>query len=541
MTKDAFEGFWLPRALRERVLAGATWETAWLKGGAITTKDAPGAVAARWPRLAPDQWSALLAGLQSARSVGGREVLARWQAVLEKALAQLIERSASMLPTLAACTGYSADMLAMALGLGDLISPHLLSAALEFQPAWSVASRWKPMPGLHGRVRFFPRRALDRFAVNIRGGTPMCRPAPPLNMALGYAAGNVPGTALMIALLSGLANCAWGDSTPSPAVLVRNSRHEPLFAPWVLSVVEELDPALVAGLAVLIWDYEDEALQRELMRHAGLMIAAAGDETIATLDALRTRFAPTLRFHRHGHKVSFAVIGNQKSEVRGQRSEVKSPISDIAFLAALDSTLWDQNGCLSARVHFVEGDADEYAQALTLAMRALATALPRGATPRRFIHRAFDTYTALASSGQVRVHSAYDDDFAVIVDARTWDGEMLRRAANACQGRVIVVRPINDVLDVPDLLRWLPADNLQSVSVAMDEERVFEFAEAAGGCGVTGVRSLGRAAFPQLAYSWDGLLPLDVGHLRSEGHFTTVEFDDLQRELKATAERWKTE
>jgi hypothetical protein len=450
--------------------------------------------------------------------------------VLEKALTRLIERSESMLPTLAACTGYSADMLAIALGLGDLISPHLLSAALEFQPTWSVASRWGPMPGLHGRVRFFPRHTLNRFTATIRSGAPMCHPAPPLNMALGYAAGNVPGTALMIALLSGLANCAWGDSTPSPAVLVRNSRHEPLFAPWALSVIEEIDPALVAGLAVLIWDYEDEVLQRELMQHAGLMIAAAGDETIRALEALRARFAPGLRFHRHGHKVSFAVVGERP---------ISNPQSPIAFLAALDSALWDQNGCLSARVHFVQGDADEYAQALTQALRSLATALPRGATPRRFTHRAFDTYTALAGSGQVRVQSAYDDDFAVIVDARTWDDELLRRAVNACQGRVIIVRPVHDVLDVPGFLRWLPAATLQSVSVVMDEERVLEFAEAAGACGVTGVRSLGRAAFPQLAYSWDGLLPLDVGHLRPEGHFTTVEFDDLQREMKATAERWK--
>jgi hypothetical protein len=64
------------------------------------------------------------------------------------------------------------------------------------------------------------------------------------------------------------------------------------------------------------------------------------------------------------------------------------------------------------------------------------------------------------------------------------------------------------------------------------------FAQAAGACGVTAVRSLGRAAFPQLAYSWDGLLPLDVGHVRPAGHFTTVEFDHLEDELAVMADRW---
>jgi hypothetical protein len=433
----------------------------------------------------------------------------------------------------------------MSLGLGDLISPELLSAALEFQPTWSAATRWEQMPGLPGWVRFFPRLASDRAMAGLRGGAPMCRPAPPPNLVLGYAAGNVPGTALLIALLGGLANYALDDETFSPAVLVRNSRHEPLFAPWALSVIETLDPALVAGLAVLIWDYEDETLQRELVSQAGLMIAAAGDDTIAALDAVRARSAPALRFHRHGHKVSFSVIGDCKLKVRGQRSEATDPISDlrpqtsdIPFLAALDSALWDQNGCLSARVHFVAGDAEGYAEALVARMRALSTALPRGTTPRRLTHRAFDAYTALIRSGRVRVCSTYDDDFAVAVDARTWDAETLRWTVNVCQGRVIVVRPVKDVMDASGFLRWLPASNLQSVSLAMEQARVLEFAQAAGACGVTAVRSLGRAAFPQLAYSWDGLLPLDVGRLRPAGHFTTVEFDDLHKELAATAGRW---
>ena len=59
----------------------------------------------------------------------------------------------------------------------------------------------------------------------------------------------------------------------------------------------------------------------------------------------------------------------------------------------------------------------------------------------------------------------------------------------------------------------------------LDEERLEPFAEAVGARGVTALRSLGRGAFPQLAYSWDGLLPLDVCHLRPPGHFTTIEPD----------------
>ncbi len=534
-----FDGFWLPAGLRERMLASATWEIYWLRGGVIGAEETPGAIAVRWPRLAPAEWRDLLTEAQAAHRPDGRDLLARWQVALEGARGRLLEDAVTMIPALAACTGYSPEMLMAALWQGDLINMGFLSAALQFRPTWTTTTRWERMPGLSGRVRFFPEQPWDRIVAPLRGSAPLCCPAPPIELALGYAAGNVPGTALLIALLGGLANHAAGVSAASPAVVVRNSRHEPLFAPWLLSAVEAIDPELVAGLVVLIWDYDEQTIQREVLTRAGLMIAAAGDDTIAVLDAQRAKFAPGLRFHRHGHKVSFAVIDEHLRGVQNTPSAICDLRFAIPRLAAVDSSLWDQNGCLSARVHFVAGDADGYAQALAEQMRDLAAAMPRGATPRRFVHRAFDTFKALEGLGDVRVFSGYADDFAVILDRRPWDAERVVRAANACMGRVIIVRPVRDVLDAAGYLRWLPPRNLQSVSVAMDEARVLEFADAAGACGVTAIRSLGRAAFPQLAYSWDGLLPLDVSHLRPAGHFSTVEFDDLTGELVETAARWE--
>ena len=136
----------------------------------------------------------------------------------------------------------------------------------------------------------------------------MISPATPTDLVLGYAAGNVPGTAFLIAMLGALANQATPDSY-APAIVIRNSRHEPLFASAVLDAVEAVDPDLVSSIAVMIWDYGNEALQSLLMRQAGLMLAAAGDDTIASLERQRTQNAPTCRFHAHGHKASFAVIG----------------------------------------------------------------------------------------------------------------------------------------------------------------------------------------------------------------------------------------
>jgi hypothetical protein len=390
--------------------------------------------------------------------------------------------------------------------------------------------------GLPGRQRFFPARRIDRWAAAVRGNTPLFRAADAAGLALGFAAGNVPGNGLLVALMLHVANhvALGGSDHQPPMVVVRNSRQAPLLAPWVLRAIEQMDPELIQGVGILVWDYEDAGLQRTLLEGADLVMAAASDPVIASLASQIEATGRPIRFVSHGHKVSFAMIG---------REALEADVWTVARLAALDSTFWDQYGCLSARVHFVErrgGHAPEdYAAALAVAMDAWARRLPRGIAPRRFLHQAYDTYKLLEPSGQVRVLTGYDDDSLVVLDGREWTDAQWLATVNRCTGRVVVVRPVDNLAQVaPRYLRRLPPENLQSVSLAVSGDRALDLAEAAGACGVTALRSLGRAAFPQMAYSWDGLLPLDMGNRRPPGHFTTLETDDPLADLAQTGSRF---
>jgi hypothetical protein len=150
------------------------------------------------------------------------------------------------------------------------------------------------------------------------------------------------------------------------------------------------------------------------------------------------------------------------------------------------------------------------------------------------MHRAFDTYVALERQGGARVCSTYDDDFVVAVDRRSWQAGDFQRAVNLCMGRVVVVRPVRHLGEIAETLRGIPPRNLQSLSLAVAPTSVVPLAEAVAACGVTAVRGLGRAAFPGLAYSWDGLLPADCAWVRPPGHFTTIDFDDLGADLEQT-------
>jgi hypothetical protein len=406
------------------------------------------------------------------------------------------------------------------------------------------------MPGLPGRLRFYSSRLWQRALQNWFGADrPLFGPASLPNLAVGFGAGNVPGTALLIAFLAQAVTLAGGAP---PIVVVRNSRREPIFSPLVLSGLETADPDLVSATAVLVWEYEDAAVQELLLSRADLAIAAASNESIAQIgqqiaQAREGHGAPVpagkashpVGFHAHGHKVSFSAVGREVL-ARGSTEPAsgQSLLDVVTLLAALDSAFWDQHGCLSSRIHFIERGGqgshtpDEYAARLAEQLRLLAHYLPRGAWPLSQLHDRFDKYMLLEAAGQARVLTEYDDEFLVVVDRRPLDAAVLGRTVNDCQGRVVIVRAVDELIEVPQrYLALLPSRNLQSLSVAVGkagqglDDRFLRFAAACGACGVTAIRTVGRGAFPQLAYSWDGLIPLDMVRRRPEGHFSTIEFD----------------
>ena len=293
------------------------------------------------------------------------------------------------------------------------------------------------------------------------------------------------------------------------------------------------------------------------------MLAAAGDDVIAGMAKQIAAIAGEHRFQAHGHKVSFLAISREVLELQfsGDAMGWSPPggteiIDIVALLAGLDSAFWDQNGCVSSRVHFVEkgGPADdlpaEYARRLTIRLRQIAMVIPRGAWPVRRLHDPFDRYKAIEGSDRwgtgLRVMSDYDDPFVVVLDERTgdesrMDPSVFASLVNECQTRVVVIRPVGDIMEVAwRYLGMLPRHSLQSVGVAVGRpgeglsRQFLDFATACGRRGVTAIRIVGRGAFPRLPYSWDGLLPLDLVGRRPPGYFTTIEFDSPFEEMIRT-------
>lgn len=562
-----YNGFWLPSTIQDEIITSDTpWATAHYAAGRPSVENAPGTVSARWPVFNDNQWERLFNLLDERRTLPPVDFLERLQVaftILSQRFSNLHDPlTRAALGAIPAYTGYAPEMIQFVLGSLDLMPLTTLSEAIDLVLPLDVQHHFIPLQelgNLQGRIRFYPARRVNPiqrlFPTSRKKTFPSSAHHP--RRVLGYAAGNVMGTAHLISLLAQVSALVQhpSDSEPVeiPTILVKNSRQEPIFAPLIFSALEAIDPQLTASLAVMIWDYEDVHLQETLVAKSDLVLAAAADFTIEQIDQFIQRVQTPnhpVRFQPHGHKVSFTTIG--KNYLHKEEPAFVLPSFDLihltSMLAALDSIFWDQYGCLSSRVHFIEaGDScaytpPQYGHFLAEKIRMLSAFLPRGAIPLHGLHTRFEKYTAMAASGQVELCSNYEDDFLVAVDARPWSPAIFQDVINDCIERTIILRPVKDLMEIPQTyLKWLPAKNLQTMIVAIDgptqttwSPDFSRFVEAIGERGITGIRTIGRGAFPQLAYSWDGYLPLDLSLERRPGYFTSVEFENTYQQILDT-------
>jgi len=195
------------------------------------------------------------------------------------------------------------------------------------------------------------RYALDRF---------IARPGGIRSMAFGPGllvcvfSGNVPGIPAF--------DMALGLALKS-ACLVRPAAEEPDFAPLFARSVAEVDPDLGACLHVARWAHDDAAPYQR----AGAVLAYGSDGSIA---AIRRLVPGGVRFIGHGHRLSFACVA------------AEAATAETASRLALDVAMYDQQGCVSPHMAFIERGGPlspaAFARAVADALAGLQERMPRG-------------------------------------------------------------------------------------------------------------------------------------------------------------------
>lgn len=328
-------------------------------------------------------------------------------------------------------------------------------------------------------------RRLDQFSASAG------RAANTLSLARGpeliahIAAGNIPCPALLSIVLGLLARSAQFMKCPRDAAFLPR-----LFA----HSLYEADHKLGACLELAAWPGGNEAIEEALFAEADCVTATGSD---GTLDAIRRRLPLRTRFLGYGHRVSFGFLARESLAGHGARRLARAATEDIAA--------WDQQGCLSPHVIYVEErgatSPEQFAALLAEELAAHETAFPRGElhlheSTTITLKRDFYRVRAAASPETRLWHSEGSTAWTVIYEDDP-------RFQTSCLNRFIYVKRaagLDDALHHAELVRG----QVSTVALAAEGDRARELAAALARWGVPRVCAPGHMQRPPLTWRHDG-------------------------------------
>lgn len=298
-------------------------------------------------------------------------------------------------------------------------------------------------------------------------------------------AGNVPGLPLW-SLISGLLVKA-GNIGKVPSA-------EPLFAGWFAQLLAEIDPKLADCLAVVWWKGGDEAPENALLKQADVVLAYGGNESLA---AIRSRTPVTTRCLTYGHKVSFGMVSRAALDTRKALS--------VAHQAAYDVIRYDQQGCYSPHLFFVERGGKVSPQEFTQYVANELAAFERKFPRRELSIEEAGSLAAWRNAEETKGFS--QDNRAVMGDAAgAWSAVYVEDTEDLSPSglnRTIKIVAIDRLEDAAP--RIAPFKTmLQTVGIAAAPEELFALAKLLGEVGVTRISALGHMTAPEPGWHHDG-------------------------------------
>ena len=259
-----------------------------------------------------------------------------------------------------------------------------------------------------------------------------------------------------------------------------------------------VEPGLAASLEIAEWKGGSEPLESALFAEADCVVASGSDESIL---ATRQRLPLAKRLVGYGHRVSFGYVEKLACEVMGTQA--------ILSRAADDVVAWNQHGCLSPHVIYVEQfgslKPERFAEMLAEELDARNETMPRGpistkeaaaiSTARRFYK-----IRSANNVGALLWESEESTDWTVVYeDEKQFQASPLNR--------FIYVKPIEQLEEALHVLEPI-RESVSTVGIAASEARMRELAVPLAQWGVPRVCPLGQMQRPPLAWRHDGRPPL---------------------------------
>jgi len=231
-----------------------------------------------------------------------------------------------------------------------------------------------------------------------------------------------------------------------------------------------------------------------LFQECDCITASGTDEA---LSEIRYHLPIQTTFVGYGHRLSFGYVAHEVMTGFQAKKTVARAASDVVA--------WDQLGCLSPHVIYVEHGggtaAEQFAELLAQELERREATEPRGRLPAELgavisSKREFYAVRAAHSPG-TRLWSSKDSTaWTVVYEADA-------RFQVSCLNRFIYVKGVSDLTEVlqnADSVRG----KVSTVGVAASEEKSLQLATQLARWGVTRVCPLGQMQNPPLTWRHDG-------------------------------------
>lgn len=266
-------------------------------------------------------------------------------------------------------------------------------------------------------------------------------------------------------------------------VLVKPSLKEPLLPNLLARSLSRIAPELSGAIAVLPWSGAEAMLTGTALNLCEVVIVYGTDETIA---AVKAKAPPKVRVIGRGDRRSFVLVASECADEM------------IAFRLAHDLARFDQRGCLSPQVCFVEGEkAKTFARWIAEALEWLANELP---PPPTEAVRA--SVTQFRLTGEILGGEAFfapDAGYAVLF----WSDDLTAWRCLSCPGRVLHVVAVPSLDVALEMMRPF-SNSLQGVALAVPEGKGEALATALGVMGVSRICPVGSLQTPPIEWHQDG-------------------------------------
>ena len=298
-------------------------------------------------------------------------------------------------------------------------------------------------------------------------------------------AGNIPSPALMSIVLGILirsaqfVKCATGTS-----LIPRLFAHS----------LYDRQPKLGACIEIAEWPGGSAELERALFAAADCVTATGSDETLA---AIRRELPPLVRFLPYGHRVSFGYIAHEVL--------TRNNISQIIERAADDVIAWNQLGCLSPHLFYIEANGsvspETVAQLMAEELDRREESEPRG--PLLVAEAA--QIAAKRDFYKVRAAHSADTQFWCSRDSTAWTVvfEADPEFRLSCLNRFVFVKPVRDQGEALHAAASIKG-KVSTVGIAAPTQKAQELADQLARWGATRICPLGQMQRPPLTWRHDG-------------------------------------